>query len=305
MSEKTKFAVVGGDLRQAYLADMLAGEGYSVCAAGFGRCADAAAEAPVKAEKVRGVTEAVKNAGCIILPLPFSLDGVNVNAPFSEIPIPLSEVFSAAGKGALVTGGRFTPEALRAAAAHGAQAADYYAREELAVLNAVPTAEGAVQIAMEELPVTINGSRCLVTGFGRVGKALCRDLSALGADVVCCARRCSDLAWIKSCGWSPVPFGWLPSAASHADAVFNTVPAQVFTGEVLGNLKKGCLLIDLASKPGGVDLAAAGRLGVKAFRALSLPGRVAPMTAGGIIKDTVLNILREKDCAAGEGRCGE
>ncbi|MFR2331473.1 MAG: hypothetical protein ACLS63_00345 [Flavonifractor plautii] len=59
------------------------------------------------------------------------------------------------------------------------------------------------------------------------------------------------------------------------------------------DLKPGCLVIDLASKPGGVDFDAAARLGVKAFWALSLPGKVAPVTAGKSIKTTIYNILTE------------
>ena len=57
---------------------------------------------------------------------------------------------------------------------------DYFAREELAVANAVPTAEGAVQLAMEHLPITIHGARVLVVGFGRVGRTTAQRFQALG-----------------------------------------------------------------------------------------------------------------------------
>ena len=49
----------------------------------------------------------------------------------------------------------------------------------------------------------------------------------------------------------------------------------------------------MASKPGGVDLEAAAQLGVKVVWALSLPGKVAPVTAGRSIKTTIYNILHE------------
>ena len=51
--------------------------------------------------------------------------------------------------------------------------------------------------------------------------------------------------------------------------------------------------MDLASKPGGVDMEAASRLGVRVIWALSLPGKVAPVTAGKIIRDTIYHILNE------------
>ena len=63
--------------------------------------------------------------------------------------------------------------------------------------------------------------------------------------------------------------------------------------EELEDLKPDCLILDLASKPGGVDLGAAGELGLTVIWALSLPGKVAPVTAGATIKDTIYNMLRE------------
>ena len=56
---------------------------------------------------------------------------------------------------------------------------------------------------------------------------------------------------------------------------------------------KGTLLIDLASRPGGVDFNAAAELQIKTIWALSLPGRVAPKSAGQIIKTTILNMIRD------------
>ena len=75
--------------------------------------------------------------------------------------------------------------------------------------------------------------------------------------------------------------------------MFNTIPAPVLTRPLLEQLQPECLIIDLASRPGGVDFEAAGELGLKTIWALSLPGKVAPITAGGIIRDTVLNMISE------------
>ncbi|MGM9936476.1 MAG: dipicolinate synthase subunit DpsA, partial [Candidatus Ornithomonoglobus sp.] len=76
---------------------------------------------------------------------------------------------------------------------------------------------------------------------------------------------------------------------------FNTVPALILTGEVLEKVRQDTLIIDLASKPGGIDFDAAAELGLRVIWALSLPGRVAPVTAGIIIKDTITNILSEME----------
>ncbi len=285
------FAVVGGDLRQVHLAGLLAADGYHVLASGFDRDVEVSKDIML----LRSAAEAVQKADCVVLPLPCSVDGANVNAPFARASIPLEELFGAAAPGTLFAGGRISARTKELAAAHGVRLADYYEREELAVLNTIPTAEGAIQIAMEELPITIHDANCLVTGFGRVAKTLCADLHALGARVSACARKYADLAWMKTLGYTPVKIGALPAVAGGFDVVFNTVPAVLLTEDVLGKLRRGCLVIDLASKPGGVDFETAGRMGIKTVWALSLPGKVAPITAGTIIRDTVLNIITEEE----------
>ena len=166
-------------------------------------------------------------------------------------------------------------------------------REELAVPHAVPTTEGAVQLAMEELPVTLHGARVLVLGFGRLGKLTAHRMHALGARVSVAARKWADLAWAEAYGYVPEHIEHLDGYLCPYDLVVNTVPVRVLDEARLADLKPGCLVVDLASKPGGVDLEAAGRLGVRVIWALSLPGKVAPVTAGKIIRDTIYHILNE------------
>ena len=284
------FAVIGGDLRQLHLAGLFAADGYNVFATGFDRDVEVSKDVI----RLRSAEEAVKKADCVILPLPYSVDGVTVNAPYARSPIPVEEVIGAARPGTMIVGGKLGQTIFNSVGAAGLRLIDYYMREELAVLNTIPTAEGAVQIAMEELPITIHDSNCLVTGFGRVAKTLCKSLDALGANVTACARKCADLAWIKALGYTPLQVSALEHAVGRFDVVFNTIPAVVLTEAVLSNLRKDCLVIDLASKPGGVDFETAGRIGIKTVWALSLPGKVAPITSGAIIKDTVLNIIAEE-----------
>ena len=170
---------------------------------------------------------------------------------------------------------------------------DYFAREELAVLNAIPTAEGAIQIAMEELPITLHNARVLVIGFGRLGKALAPRLRALGARVWVSARRYEQRAAAEGMGLDSEGMERLADWLCSYDLVFNTVPAPVLGLEELAALKGGALVVDLASRPGGVDMDAAATLGVRVVWALSLPGKVAPVTSGRYIKDTVYHIMEE------------
>ena len=165
------------------------------------------------------------------------------------------------------------------------------------VLNAVPTAEGAVQIAMEELATTIFGQKILITGFGRITKVLVKILVGLGADVTVAARKYSDISWAEIYGCKGIHISQLNENISEFNAIFNTVPALIFDKNALVSVKKDALIIDLASKPGGVDFETAGVLGINVVWALSLPGKVAPISSGEIIAYTILNILNERGMA--------
>jgi len=85
-----------------------------------------------------------------------------------------------------------------------------------------------------------------------------------------------------------VAFCKMESVLSLFDLVVNTVPAPVLDEYRLKGLNKDCLLLDIASAPGGVDRAAAKRLGIPYIWALSLPGKTAPKTAAHIIQKSII-----------------
>ncbi len=283
------FAVIGGDLRTTYLAGQLAQDGYKVITVGFDN-----ADLPSCVVGCNRLSQAIAPADCVILPMPVSTDGINVNAPFARMPLALSGVLDCLSSGQYVVGGSVTDAVREQFTICGLQIDDYLQREELAIQNAVPTAEGAIQLAMEELPITISGACCLITGYGRVARVLSRLLVALGANVTVAARKYADLAWATTQGCATIHLPDLPDAGVF-DVVFNTVPALLFDDAILSKLDQNTLLVDLASKPGGVDFHAAAEHHIKTIWALSLPGRVAPKSAGGIIKNTILNMVKERE----------
>ena len=276
--------VIGGDPRQATLARSLREDGHTVHTY--------ALERGVEPSLVSDSLEGLARADCAVLPLP-ALEGDRINAPLSARGPLLSEVLDAMAPGALLCAGMVSPVLAQAAEAHSLRLVDYLAREELAVANAVPTSEGAIQIAMEELPITLHGARILILGYGRLGKVLARQLHGLGARVTVSARKYADLAWIRAMGWEAVSSHDLTGILEGRDLILNTVPALILDREALGKVDPGCLVIDLASKPGGVDFEAAEELGVKTVWALGLPGKAAPVTAGLAIRDAIYNILSE------------
>ncbi|WP_341877238.1 dipicolinate synthase subunit DpsA [Defluviitalea saccharophila] len=286
--QKIKFAVVGGDLRQIKLSNFLAREGYEVRVFGFNG---------IDFEKnviiSTTLPDVVSNADIVIGPIPCSQENVTLYTKYYEKSILLEDVFKHISKDKVFMAGRITPEIQRIANRYDFKVVDLLAREELAVLNAIPTAEGAIQYAMENSEITLHGSHCLVLGFGRCGKVLAHKLKGLDAHLTVEARNPQDLAYIKSYGYQSLHLHDLKDKIGSYDFIFNTIPSLILDREMLKTVKKDCLIIDLASKPGGVDYNAASELGIKAILALSLPGKVAPESAALIIRDTIFNVYSE------------
>lgn len=282
------FWVLGGDRRQAALARALAEDGHTVHA--FALKLPEALPPTLSEETTLARCE---RADCIVLPLPVSDGAGRLNAPLGEGEVPLDQLMAQLPPRPYLCGGRVDGETRRLAEVNGLTLRDYFAREELAVANAVPTAEGAVQLAMERLPITIHGARVLILGYGRVGQLTARRFSALGARVTVAARRCEALAWARAEGCAGESLDRLRGWLCGYDLVINTIPAPVLGREELADLKEGCLVLDLASRPGGVDRQAAAQLGIHPIHALGLPGKVAPVTAGLAIKTTIYLMLRE------------
>lgn len=274
-------SVIGGDLRQRTAAKLFREDGYEVMLYGFDE------------EECEKELEKALDAQAVVLPMPVSMDGVLLNAPFSGEKILLDDIIEKINPSAVVFGGQMKEEFVRELEKRRIKHCDYLKREELAIKNAVPTAEGAIEIAMGETPFTLHGSKCLVTGYGRIGKILSKMLCGIGAQVSVEARKFADLAMIEGNGCRAISLGELSHHVGEFDVIFNTVPYLLFDKEILERMKKDALLIDLASRPGGVDFDAAAQMGIRVIWALSLPGKVAPVSAGAIIKDTIVNVLNE------------
>ncbi len=284
-----KIAFIGGDLRQISAARYFACKGATVNVWGFDGC-----RLPEKVQGKDALQSACDGAGAIILPLPYGKEG-ELNCPLTERQPNLAELLPAVSPEAIIMGGKLDAEAYGLAKAHNNKITDYYGREELSVLNAVPTAEGAVETAMRELPVTLFGSKMAITGFGRIGKVLAKALCALGADVTVFARKPEARAWARIYGCKAEAADNMEEKLSEFVCIFNTVPAPVLGARELCAVRDGALIIELASAPGGVDKGAAEKAGVRVITALSLPGRVAPDSAGEIIAETIENILLQEE----------
>ncbi len=254
------FAVAQTDARQSAAGRSLAAQGYTVVGA-----------------------EETALADYILLPLP--LDDEQAG---------LVQLLRAAKPDAIAFGGKISPNMQALAAEADVKLLDYFARPELAILNAIPTAEGTIALLFAHRNSTLWGAEILMLGFGRVAQALASRLLALGAVLTIAARSAEQRAMARSMGCAAVDTACLTTVVEQFTTIINTVPAMVLPASVLACTPQEALVIDLASRPGGVDFAAAKTCGIQVIHALSLPAACAPESAGAFVAQTVLEMIAER-----------
>ena len=288
MISNERFGIIGGDLRQIYLAKKLQKDKNEVFVCGF--------ENFVGFDKLKlkslKISDLISSSKYIILPVPASRNKKVINAPFSNSDMVLSEKLFSNLKNKVVFAG-IVSSLIEDVKPSGLYIRDYYQREDFLIPNALLTAEGAVSIALKEYGKSIFSSRCLVVGFGRIGKTLAKLLKNMGAKVTVSARSVKDVSLAKISGFETTNVSKINEKADF-DLIFNTVPALVLNEDVLGYLSSARMIIDLASSPGGTDKLAAEKLGIKLIPALGIPGKCFPEAAGEIIADVIYKMIEEE-----------
>ncbi len=279
-------AFLGGDKREVILGEALQEAGFMVRYAGFENYPRAGGLAHVTLE------DALADSRVAIAPLAGIADSGALKAPYALKALRLSRgLLACMERGSLLMAGSLPENMAAFLKAKGIRVLVTGDRDDVACLNAVPTAEGALQYAMTKSEITLQDSFSLVTGFGRCAKALAWRLQALGSRVAIAARKGSALAEASMYGYRGVPLRELGAQVKEFDFIFNTVPVLLFTGSILQAVKPGSVIIDIASKPGGVDLKAAQKIPCTALTAPGLPGEVAPVTAGRILAKTYVPLI--------------
>ncbi len=294
MNSKLKIGILGGDARQAAVCSLFSGKGFE-CAVwgtaikgtnqqenGFVRCVD--------------WKDAINGSSAVILPLPLTTDGVRLNCGkgFNDSYVPrINEIIQATDRSTILFAGKVPSSVSRFAAEHNVRLIDYYEFEDFQIKNAVPTAEGAIAVAINEMEITLAGCRAAVVGYGRIGRTLALRLISLGAKVTCIARSKKDLAWGNCDGCDTLKLDGYRESPIQFDVIFNTVPCVIFDRPLIDKISPETLFIDLASANGGIDAKHAEEKSLKVIKALSLPGRMSPASAGKIIFDTISDYLHE------------
>ena len=277
---RIKFGILGGDFRYKILCELLKKDGYSVISR----------KNPYLKEE-GDIESLFVGSDVIVAPIPCTKDGKNIFFGDDTL-LSVRDMLSAMNRNGseILIGGVINRDIRSYAAELGIRVYDFFDMEEVAVLNAIPTAEGAIQTAMQESNRTVFGSRALVLGYGRCGKILSKTLKGIGAKVSVTYRKEADRAYITAGGMNPIAFKELLSYIGDYDFIFNTVPAPVLDREMLKKTSKSTIIIDLAQAPGGTDFGYARDLNLKALYCPGLPGRVAPYTAAEILRDAVISV---------------
>ena len=297
MNTMLKISFVGGDKRIVTVAKEFSRYGFEVKVWGIDNtyfdepdiCADTC-------------ENAVKDARILVLPTPPSEDEVRINCPLfsSESGVKFHKLLDMLSQDTVILGGRMSPRIRDIATKRNFKIFDYFNREELLIKNAVPTAEGAIGIAIEKMSKTVFGAKIAVIGYGRIGEVLASRLRLLGADVTVYARKTAAIAKAQSEGLNGRRIEYINGQSSLIELakgynlIYNTVPYWIITEEIIKEMPKSTLFVDLASAPGGVDILAAKKYGLNVIHALGLPGKTAPDSAGMIIAESILNIIKEE-----------
>lgn len=285
---KENFTVIGGDLRLNYLAKELAFDKNQVYVYGLKDL-----ENIQNIHLCNSLEEAINNSNIIISSIPFSKDNINVYAPFSKYEITLNDVANHLNN-KIFFAGSISDKFYNLENDKNVKIIDLMQEESLTILNTIATAEGAISEIILNTHVNLHGSKVLILGFGRVAKTLAKKLSGLDAIVTCAARKEKDFAWMETFGYDIENINELGQNLNQYDIIVNTVPQLIINEDRLKNVRKDCLIVDLASKPGGVDQEACKKEKIKFIWALAIPGKVSPKTSAQIIKTTIYNKIRKE-----------
>lgn len=278
-------AVIGGDMRQVYLVERFVQSKRQVCHYALcqktdkGHCADS----------LEGVCDA---APYIICPIPFSKNG-NIFQSASQQALRIDQLLDHLRPSQSFFAGCIPGDFRAAAEKKGVRVFDLMEDTQLSIFNTLATAEGTICEAIKRSPVNLHHSSCAVLGYGKCGSTLVSYLRGMSCHVYAFSDQAEErvrAALIADQAGDLETFG---ECAGAFDFVFNTIPCLVVDAEILGKMKRSVTIVDIASAPGGVDHAAAEKLGLSSVLCPGLPGKYAPSSSAGAIKEVIDRILKE------------
>ncbi len=293
MSYQYDFAVIGGDNRQLFLADLLSKLPYRTCYYGLTPCALPSRYIPSFQNETiiacSSLEEAITESKYLIGPTPFCKDKLSLTSA-TEAGILIEDLIQFATKEQLIFGGAIPEYAIAKGTEKELKFIDLMEQEPVSMLNAIATAEGAICEAIRNSIINLQGSRSLVIGFGRCGQILAKKLYSLDSKVSITARRIEACSMAKAYGYDSFLLSSLEENIADFDFIFNTVPSMVLPKSLLKLINFETAIIDIASSPGGVDFNYANDHCYNAGLYLGLPGKMSPKTSAKILLDAILEL---------------
>ena len=284
--ERYAVALIGGDARTAYMQSYLLEKKYQVTGYGLTMVS---CEAESNVRQAKSLEDALKDARIIIGGIPFLKEG-KMNAGQKLPDLDIDNLYRNLKKGQSVFGGVIPESFVEQCEEKGVHCHDFMKDEGLAVFNAIATAEGTILEALRNNDTNIHGSESLVIGYGRCGRVLAGKLKGMGAKVTICCRRQEALEHAYADGMQIILLEELAKQVHRYTYVYNTVPALVLGKHILTRMRRDVLVVDIASKPGGVDREVADQLGIKALHCLGLPGKYAPKISAQALAEYVSRV---------------
>ncbi|WP_096435358.1 dipicolinic acid synthetase subunit A [Alteribacter populi] len=281
-------AIIGGDARQLEIIRKLSELDAKLSLVGFDQLDDGVAGAKKQTLQTLDPT----SIDAIVLPVSGMNSKDEVESIFSGETIKIdSEWISRTKKTTTIYSGISTDSLRNLLQKYKRPFVELFNRDDVAIYNSIPTAEGTVMMVIQNTDTTIHSSRVIVLGFGRVGMTVSHTFRQLGAKVKVAARETELLARAFESGVEPISLNELENHAENSDVIINTIPDEILIAKVIAKMPSHALIVDLASKPGGTDFRYAEKRGIKALLAPGLPGIVAPKTAGRIIANVLSSLL--------------
>ena len=279
-------AVLGGDIRQVYMVSLFCKANLSVITYGLTH--------PMVQDICKqgsSMKETIESSMILVSAIPFSRDGITIPSLTAASDMNVEQFTSYAFRNQTLFAGMISPSIKSFCRQNKINYYDFMEEDAVAIANGIATAEGAIMEAISKSSGNLHGSKCLLLGFGRCGKTLAMKLKGLDAKVSVAARKSSDLALANALGFHPLSFDAMKETIGSYDYIFNSIPAFVLDSNLLSQLSKETVIIDIASHPGGLDHKKAKELGLNASLCLGIPGKVSPKASAQILADMVLNHL--------------
>ncbi len=279
------FAVIGGDMRQVYLANYLKNQRYQVITY-------ATKKEGLECKEGKNFENVISESRSIVGPIVFSKNG-EITSGYKNKKMSAETLLQKMTKEQILFGGCINEEIQNECEQKEIKAFDFMKMDDVAIYNAIATAEGAIMEAIKMQPINLHKSRCLVLGYGRCAKVLAAKLKGMDAQVTVCARNKTARSLAKSFGLEVMDFTELKRRICQYDYIFNTVPKQILKEDILRKISKESCIIDIASYPGGTNHKTAQKLGICAKLCPSLPGIYSPKSSGIMLAKKVLEISGE------------